>query len=49
MRHRDLVEEIVNHLFRKVDVRLPGKSKFTLPWREADSPDRHDDIVDSDQ
>ena len=29
---------------RKVDVR-----EFKLPWREAGSPNHHDDIVDSDQ
>ena len=34
---------------RKVDVRLPGKKEFKLPWREAGAPNHHDDKVDSDQ
>jgi len=34
---------------RKVDVRLPGKREFKLPWREAGPPNHHDDKVDSDQ
>ena len=34
---------------RKVDVRLPKKEKYKLPWREAGPPKHHDDQVDSDQ
>ena len=34
---------------RKVGVRLPQKREFKLPWREAGTPDHHDDRVDSDQ
>ena len=33
---------------RKVDVRLPGKREFKLPWREAGPPNHLDDKVDSD-
>jgi len=32
-------------LYRKVDVRLPGKGN----WHEAGPPNHHDDKVDSDQ
>ena len=34
---------------RKVDVRLPGKGGFNLPWREAGPPNHHDDKVDAGQ
>ena len=34
---------------RKVDVRLPGKREFKLPWREAGPPNHRDDKVDSEQ
>ena len=34
---------------RKVDVRLPKKREFKLPWRETGPPNHHDDKVDSDQ
>ena len=33
----------------KVDVRLPGKKEFKLPWHEAGPNNHHDDKVDSDQ
>ena len=32
-----------------VDVRLPGKKEFKLPWREAGPPNHLDDKVDPDQ
>jgi len=41
-------ERVVLHR-RRVDVRLPGKGEFKLPWREAGPPNHHDDKVDSDQ
>ena len=34
---------------RKVNIRLPGKREFKLPWCEAGPPNYHDDKVDSDQ
>ncbi len=34
---------------RKVDVRLPAKRFFTLPWREAGPPNPHDDKVELEQ
>ena len=39
----------VQHLPRKVDVRLPGKGNSKLPWRKAGPPNHLDDKVDSDQ
>ena len=33
----------------QVDVRLPGKREFKLPWREAGPPNHLDDKVESDQ
>ena len=36
-------------LYRKVDVRLPGKGNSKLPWREAGPLNHLDDVVDSDQ
>ena len=44
-----LYADKVSRGHRKIDVWLPEKRKFKLPWREAGSHNHHEDIMDSDQ